>query len=114
VARHLADENSFAWLAERSVDLHLVAVGEKLVEARTSDDPDIRDRCHVRQATFSPEELAEDPPDELADAFSPPVAGEEDDESFAEVSVADPASAEDDEPGVAVFAADDPFLLSVR
>jgi hypothetical protein len=115
-ARHLADKHSLARLTVRGVDLHLVGGGQELVEAGTSDDPDVRDRCHGRQATFSPDELAELPAEELADedpaeVFSPPEADEE--ESFAaDESFAEPVSAEDVEPAVPDF--DDPFLLSVR
>jgi cobalamin biosynthesis protein CobT len=120
-ARHLADEHRLARLAERGLHLHLFAVGEELVEAGTSDDPDVSDRSHGRQATFSPDELAdeaedeEDPEDEdeaedFSPDFSPPAEDDEDDEAAADESAADPADAE-----AAVGAdAEDPLLLSVR
>src|SRR6185437_13837066 len=114
------NEDGLARLAERGLDLHLVAVGEELIEAGTSDDPDVRDRSHGRQATFSPEEPAEDVPAvDVDEDFSPPVPDEEDeeDESFdddsAEESFADPPSAEDGEAAAAGLPAD-PFLLSLR
>jgi hypothetical protein len=120
-ADHLADQDRLARLPERRLDLDLVAVGEELVEARTPDDPDVRDGSHRRQATFSPDEPAE----ELADeTFSPP---EDEDESFSPLededeveedgededgeSDEDSAAEEEDD---ACAEADDPFRLSVR
>ena len=122
-AGHLADQDRLTRLPERRVDLDLVAIGEELVEARTPDDPDVRDGSHCRQATFSPEDGA----DELADeVFSPPEDDEvfsppEDEEVFSPPededededgeSDEDPAADEEDD---ACAGADDPFLLSVR
>jgi len=121
-AGHLADQDRLTRLPERRLNLDLVAVGEELIEARTPDDPDVRDGSHGRQATFSPEERAE----ELAgEVFSPPeddeVFSPEDDEVFSppeddgededEDSDEDPAADEEDD---ACAGADDPFLLSVR
>src|SRR6185437_4213059 len=112
------NEDGLARLAERGLDLHLVAVGEELIEAGTSDDPDVRDRSHGRQATFSPEEPAEDVPAvDVDEDFSPPVPDEEDesfdDDSEDDESFADPPSAEDGEAAAAGLPAD-PFLLSLR
>jgi hypothetical protein len=55
-ASDLADEHSLTRLAERRVDLDLFGVGQELVKARPADDPDVRDRGHWGQATFSLEE----------------------------------------------------------
>jgi hypothetical protein len=121
-AGHLADQDRLTRLPERRLNLDLVAVGEELVEARTPDDPDVRDGSHDRQATFSPEERAEELADEV---FSPPeddeVFSPEDDEVFSppeddgededDESDEDPAADEEDD---ACAGADDPFLLSVR
>jgi hypothetical protein len=117
-AGHLADQDRLARLPERRLDLDLVAIGEELVEARTPDDPDVRDGGHSRQATFSPEdgadELADEvfsPPDD-EDAFSPPDdEDEEDGDDEDDESDEDPAPDEEDD---ACAGADDPFLLSVR
>ena len=120
-AGNLADQDRLAWLPEGRLDLDLVAVGEELVEARTPDDPDVRDGSHRRQATFSPEEPAEEladeafsPPEDEAEAFSPPEDEEdEEDEEDGEdgESDEDPAADEEDD---ACAGADDPFRLSVR
>jgi hypothetical protein len=111
-ADHLADQDRLTRLPERGLDLDLVAVGKELVEARTPDDPDVRDGSHRRQATFSPEELADE-------AFSPPEDGDEeeddgddgDEEDGDDESDEDPAADEEDD---ACAGADDPFRLSVR
>jgi len=55
-ARDLADEHSLTRRAERRVDLDLLSIGQELVKAGPADDPDVRDRGHRGQATFSPEE----------------------------------------------------------
>jgi hypothetical protein len=125
-AGHLADQDRLARLPERRLDLDLVAIGEKLVEARTPDDPDVRDGGHGRQATFSPEEPAEEladeafsPPEDGEEAFSPPEDEEDcededgEDEDEDGESGEDPAADEDVEDG-ACAEADDPFRLSVR
>jgi hypothetical protein len=113
-ARHFADEHRLARLAERGLNLHLFAVGEELVEAGTSDDPDVGDRSHGRQATFSPDELEDETeePEDGGEAFSPPEEGDVDDEEDDESEddpVADAAAADG-----ADDAAEDPLLLSVR
>ena len=114
-AGHLADQDRLARLPERRLDLDLVAIGEELVEARTPDDPDVRDGSHRRQATFSLEDGADELADELFsspeddDAFSPPEDEEDEDED--DESDEDPAADEEDD---ACAGADDPFLLSVR
>ncbi|HET9079696.1 MAG TPA: hypothetical protein VFO01_04170 [Trebonia sp.] len=61
-ARDLADERCFARLAERRSDPDLLGVGQELVKAGAADNPDVRDRGHRGQATFS----LEDPPEEEA------------------------------------------------
>jgi hypothetical protein len=76
-AGHLADEHCLTGLAVRGVDLHLVGISQKLVETRTPDDPDVGDRGHGRQATFSPEE-----PEELPEEEEP---GEEEEDEVDEV-----------------------------
>jgi hypothetical protein len=48
LAANLADKDGLARLTERGFDPHLTSVGQKLVETRTPDDPDVRDRCHGR------------------------------------------------------------------
>jgi hypothetical protein len=102
-ASDLADEHRLTRLAERSVDLYLVAVGEELVEPGTPDDPDVRDRSHGRQATFSPDEL-DDSDDEVADlVFSPPDADEPEE--------SDDVPEEEADAGVD---AEEPLRLSVR
>ncbi|MGA8465474.1 MAG: hypothetical protein WB688_15010, partial [Trebonia sp.] len=75
-AGYLADEHCLTRLAVRGLDLHLVGVGQKLVETRTPDDPDVGDRGHDRQATFSPEE-----PEELPEEEEPEEPEEEEDEA---------------------------------
>ena len=122
-AGNLADQDRLAWFPERCLDLDLVAVGKKLVEARTSDDPDVRDGSHRRQATFSPDEPAEEladedeafsPPEDEDEAFSPPEDEDEVEEDGADEdgeSDEDPAADEEDD---ACAEADDPFRLSVR
>ena len=116
-AGHLADQDRLTRLPERRLDLDLVAVGKELVEARTPDDPDVRDGSHCRQATFSPEdgadELADEvfsPPEDDDGAFSPPE-DEDDEDGEDDESDEDPAADEEDD---ACAGADDPFLLSVR
>ena len=109
-AGHLADEHGLARLAIRGVDLHLIAVGEEFVETGTADDPDVRDRSHRRQATFSPEEPAEDGEEA---AFSPPE-DEEDVEDEEDESDEDPAAGGDGEDDDAGAGAEDPLRLSVR
>jgi hypothetical protein len=115
-AGHVTDEHRFARLAERSVDLYLVAVGEELVKTGTPDDPDVRDRSHAGQATFLPGEPEDEADEELADpGFSPPdedaedVEDDEDDEDADESD--DDEDAEDDDAGAE---AEEPFRLSVR
>jgi hypothetical protein len=113
-ARHLADEDRLTRLAEGGLNLHLFGVGEELVEARTSDDPDVGDRSHGRQATFSPDELEEpedEPAEELTDedaAFSPPDVDEDEDPSEDDAVDVDEVEAD------AGVEAADPLLLSVR
>jgi hypothetical protein len=63
-ASDLADEDGLARVAVRGLYLHFVVVGEEFVKAGTADDPDVRDRSHSRQATFSPAELLEEEGDE--------------------------------------------------
>ena len=115
-AGHLADQDRLTRLPERRLDLDLVAIGEELVEARTPDDPDVRDGSHCRQATFSPEDGADELADEVFsppeddDAFSPPEDEDEEDGEDDE-SDEDPAADEEDD---ACAGADDPFRLSVR
>jgi len=118
-AGHLADQDRLTRFPERRLNLDLVAVGEELIEARTPDDPDVRDGSHRRQATFSPEEPAEEladeafsPPEDEEEAFSP-SEDEEDEEGEDEddESDEDPAADEEDD---ACAGADDPFRLSVR
>jgi hypothetical protein len=118
-AGHLADEHCLTGLAVRSVDLHLVGVSQKLVETRTPDDPDVGDRGHGRQATFSPEEPEELP--EEAEAEEEEEEDEADDDDFSPAFLSpspdflSPAeleeSLEEDDAGVE---ADDPLRLSVR
>jgi len=120
-AGNLADQDRLARLPVRRLDLDLVAVREELVEARTPDDPDVRDGSHRRQATFSPDEPAEEladeafsPPEDEDEAFSPPEDEdevEEDGEDEDGESDEDPAAEEEDD---ACAGADDPFRLSVR
>jgi hypothetical protein len=119
-AGYLADEHCLTGLAVRGIDLHLVGVGQKLVETRTPDDPDIGDRGHDRQATFSPEEpeelRAEEEPEEEEDEVD-----DDDDEGFSPAFLSpspvflSPAeladSLDEDDAGVE---ADDPLRLSVR
>jgi hypothetical protein len=122
-AGYLADEHCLTGLAVRSVDLHLVSVSQKLIETRTPDDPDVGDRGHDRQATFSPEE-----PEELPEEEEPDEEEEEDevdDDDVDDFSPAflspspdflSPAELEeslDDEDDAGV-GADDPLRLSVR
>jgi hypothetical protein len=118
---HLADKHRLARLTERGLHLHLFAVGEELVKAGTSDDPDVGNRSHGRQATFSPDELedaAEDEPEDEDGAFSPPEEPEEDDgaaddeDEDDESEVGPPADAA--APDGSDAEAEDPLLLSVR
>ena len=124
-AGYLADEHCLTGLAVRGLDLHLVGIGQKLVETRTPDDPDVGYRGHDRQATFSPEEPEELPeeeePEEEEDEDE---ADDDDDEDFSPAFLSplspspvflSPAELEeslDDEDAAA--AADDPLRLSVR
>jgi hypothetical protein len=122
-AGYLADEHCLTGLAVGGLDLHLVGVGQKLVETRTPDDPDVGDRGHDRQATFSPEE-----PEELPEEEEPDEEEEEDEVDDDDVddfspaflspspvflSPAEPEESLDDEDDAAVEA-DDPLRLSVR
>jgi hypothetical protein len=118
-AGYLADEHCLTGLAVRGIDLHLVGVGQKLVETRTPDDPDVGDRGHDRQATFSPEE-----PEELPEEEEPEEEEEDDadDEGFSPaflspsagfLSPAELEESPDDEDDADVEAAD-PLRLSVR
>jgi hypothetical protein len=124
-AGYLADEHCLTGLAVRGLDLHLVGVGQKLVETRTPDDPDVGDRGHDRQATFSPEEPEELPeeeePEEEEDEDED-EADDDDDEDFSPAFLSpspvflSPAELEeslDDEDDAGV-GADDPLRLSVR
>jgi hypothetical protein len=114
-ARHLADEHRLTWLAERSVDLHLVAVGEELVETRTADDSDVRDRSHARQATFSPDEPEDEEEDEEEEEEEEEEESEEEEEEEEEAGAFSPPAellsspADEDD-----FAADEPLRLSFR
>jgi hypothetical protein len=123
-AGYLADEHCLTGLAVRGIDLHLVGVGQKLVETRTPDDPDVGDRGHDRQATFSPEEPEELPEEEELEEEEPEEeedeADDDDDEGFSPaflspspvfLSPAEPGESLDDDAGVE---ADDPLRLSVR
>jgi hypothetical protein len=121
-AGYLADEHCLAGLAVRGLDLHLVGVGQKLVETRTPDDPDVGDRGHDRQATFSPEEPEEEEPEEPDEEEDEDEADDDDDEDFSPaflspspvfLSPAELEESPDDEDDAAVEA-DDPLRLSVR
>jgi hypothetical protein len=129
-AGYLADEHCLTRLAVRGLDLHLVGVGQKLVETRTPDDPDVGDRGHDRQATFSPEEPEELPEEEEPEEPEEPEEEEdeeededdEDDEDFSPAFLSplspspvflSPAELEDSLDDAAVEA-DDPLRLSVR
>jgi hypothetical protein len=124
-AGYLADEHCLTGLAVRGLDLHLVGVGQKLVETRTPDDPDVGDRGHDRQATFSPEEPEEEEPEEPEEEEEEDEedeADDDDDEDFSPaflspspvfLSPAEPEESLDDEDDAAVEA-DDPLRLSVR
>jgi hypothetical protein len=124
-AGYLADEHCLTGLAVRGLDLHLVGVGQKLVETRTPDDPDVGDRGHDRQATFSPEEPEELPeeeePEEEEDEDEDEVDDDDDDDfppavlspSPAFLSPAELEDSLDDEDDAGV-GADDPLRLSVR
>jgi hypothetical protein len=113
-ASDLADEHRLTRLAERSVDLYLVAVGEELVEPGTPDDPDVRDGSHGRQATFSPDELDDDPAEEEEEAdedFAPPDGVFSVFSPFSpldEPEESDDAGEEEDDAG------EEPLRLSVR
>jgi hypothetical protein len=117
-AGYVADEHRLTGLAVRGLDLHLVGVSQKLVETRTPDDPDVGDRGHDRQATFSPEE-----PEELPEEEEPEEEEDEvDDEGFSPaflpaspgfLSPAELGESLDDEDDAGVEA-EDPFRLSVR
>jgi hypothetical protein len=133
-ARHLADQDRLARLAERRLDRHLLGVGEELVEAGAADDPDIRDRFHGGQATFSPEDFEdfeddEDDEDddaeeeeEEADADEEALLSPDEDEALSPLpdlspppeedeSAEDPDAAAEDDAGSAAV---DPLRLSVR
>jgi hypothetical protein len=127
-ASYLADEHCLTGLAVRGLDLHLVGVGQKLVETRTPDDPDVGDRGHDRQATFSPEEPEELPEEEEPEEEEPEEeedddeVDDDDDEDFSPAFLSpspaflSPAELEeslDDEDDAGV-GADDPLRLSVR
>jgi hypothetical protein len=121
-AGYLADEHCLTGLAVRGLDLHLVGVGQKLVETRTPDDPDVGDRGHDRQATFSPEEPEEEEPEEPDEEEDEDEADDDDDEDFSPaflspspvfLSPAELGESPDDEDDAAVEA-DDPLRLSVR
>jgi hypothetical protein len=120
-AGYLADEHCLTGLAVRGVDLHLVGVSQKLVETRTPDDPDVGDRGHGRQATFSPEEPEELPEEEEPEEEEDEV-DDDDDDDFSPAFLSpspdflSPAELEeslDDEDDAGVEA-DDPLRLSVR
>jgi len=110
-AGYLADQYRLTRLAERSVDLHLIAVGEELVETRTPDDSDIRDRSHGRQATFSPDEPEDDEEDEEEEEEEEEEESGEEEEAGAFSPPAELLSVPADEDD---FAADEPLRLSVR
>jgi hypothetical protein len=121
-AGHLTDEHCLAGVAVRGLDLHLVGVSKKLVETRTPDDPDVGDRGHDRQATFSPEEPEEEEAEEeeLEEAEEDEAGDDDDDFSPAFLSPspgflspAEPEESLDDEDDADVEA-DDPLRLSVR
>jgi hypothetical protein len=120
-AGYLADEHCLTGLAVRGIDLHLVGVGQKLVETRTPDDSDVGDRGHDRQATFSPEEPEELPEEEEPEEEEDEV-DDDDDEGFSPaflspspdfLSPAELGESLDDEDDAGVEA-EDPLRLSVR
>jgi hypothetical protein len=121
-AGYLPDEHCLTGLAVRSVDLHLVGVSQKLVETRTPDDPDVGDRGHGRQATFSPEEPEELPEEEEPEEEEEEDEADDDADDFSPAFLSpsadflSPAELEeslDDEDDAGVEA-DDPLRLSVR
>jgi hypothetical protein len=113
-AGDLADEHGLARVAVRGLDLHLFVGGEKLVKAGTADDPDVRDRSHGRQATFSPAlpEEDEDDEDDDEDAGLSPVFLLSPSPAFLSPLELEESPEVDDEDVAGV--ADDPLRLSVR
>jgi len=120
-AGYVADEHRLTGLTVRGLDLHLVGVSQKLVETRTPDDPDVGDRGHDCQATFSPEEPEELPEEEEPEEEEDEV-DDDDDEGFSpaflspspdSLSPAELGESLDDEDDAGVEA-EDPLRLSVR